>query len=63
MVTKIARVIFALLGLLCLVFGLLPTFRGQSMNTQVLSTGAVLLLLALGLRPRKPRASPPGPAA
>lgn len=63
MVTKIARVIFALLGVLCVVLGLVPKVRGQEMNTQALSTGVVFFLLALGLRPRKPGASPPGPAA
>ena len=63
MATKVAKVIFAILGLLFAVAGLLPTLRGQAMNTRALSTAVVWFLLAVVLRPRRPRASPSGPGA
>jgi hypothetical protein len=63
MATKIAKIIFAVVGLLFVIAGLLPMLRGQSMNTSALSTAAVLFLLALFLRARRPPASSPGPGA
>ena len=63
MATKIAKVILAVVGLLFLIAGILPIINGQPVNTGSLSTAAVLLLLALVLRPRRPRASTPGPGA
>jgi len=60
MATKIAKVIFALVGLLAVVVGLAPILRGQAINTGALSTAAVFFLLALAVRPRRPPAPPPG---
>jgi hypothetical protein len=61
--TSIIRAILALGGLFVAIAGLLPLFRGESMNTSALSKAAVLFFLALVLRPRPPRASPSGPGA
>ena len=63
MATKVAKIVFGLLGLLFVVTALLPVLSGQPVNTRSLSTAAVLLLLALVLRHRRPPASTPGPDA
>jgi len=63
MVTKIAKGIFAVGGLLLMVAGILPALQGQPLNTRSLTFATVFLLLALGLRPRRPPASPSGPDA
>lgn len=63
MATKITKIIFGLLGLVIAIAVLLPALRGQPVNTSALSTAAVLLLLALVLRPRRPPTSPTKPGA
>ncbi len=57
-VTKVAKIIFGIVGLLFLIAGLLPALRGESLNNGFLGTATVFFLLALGLRPRR---KPPPP--
>lgn len=59
MATKVAKIIFGLLGLVLVVAALVPALGGEPVNTKTLSAAAVPLLLALLLRPRRPPASPP----
>jgi hypothetical protein len=61
--TKIAKVLFAVVGLLLLIAGLLPALGGQEVNTTSLSTAVVFLILAVALRPRRPPVPPSGPGA
>ena len=62
MATKVAKVIFAFVGLLFLIAGLLPAMRGQPLNTSSLSGAVVFFSLALALRPRR-QPPPPGRGA
>jgi heme A synthase len=63
MATKIAKIVFGLLGLLFVVVALVPALRGEPIDTGTLTTAVVLLLLALVLRPRRPSGPPPEPGA
>ena len=58
--TKVVKVLFFVAGLLFLVGGLVPALKGHEINTSSLSTAVVFLLLAVGLKARRPpTASPP----
>jgi hypothetical protein len=59
--TKVAKIIFACIGLLFLIAGLLPALHGQPPNTSSLSEAAVFFTLSLALRPRR-QPPPPGRA-
>jgi len=61
--TRIAKVLFAVVGILLLIAGLLPALGGKDVNTTSLSTAVVFFVLTVALRPRRPPATPSGPGA
>ena len=58
MATTVAKTLFMVAAVLFLIAGLLPTLRGQPLNTNSLSGAVVFLVLAVALRPRRKQPPP-----
>jgi hypothetical protein len=61
--TKLAKIIFVLVGLLFAIAAVLPALQGGEVQTSRLSFTVVFLVLALAIRPRRKPTPPPGPGA